>query len=159
MADDKDKLTVYDARIIFRNFRGKGSKFNDEGTRNFGVILPDPEAATRMQEDSWNVKWLEPREDEGETEPTPWLPVEVAYDKGRPPRIVLITSKKRTDLEEEDVAGLDWVDILTVDMIIRGSRWEVNGRKACKAYLRSMYMTIEEDELAQKYAELPTDSE
>lgn len=142
------------ARIIFRNFEGKEGKYNKAGTRNFGVLV-DPQLAEQMTADGWNIKWLKPREDEEEeSEEQAWLPVEAAYDKGRPPRIVMITSRGRTNLNEEDVMTLDWADILNVDLIVRPYTWDVNGKSGVKAYLQSMYVTIEEDALEQKYAEM-----
>jgi hypothetical protein len=142
-------------RIIFRNFSGKEGQYNREGDRNFGVILPD-DVAEAMLADGWNVKYLKPRdEDEDETE-TPWLAVTVAYDKGRPPKIMLITDRGRTALDDSTVEMLDWADIQNVDMIVRPYNWDVNGRQGVKAYLQSMYVTIEEDELERKYAAMDT---
>lgn len=140
-------------RIIFRNFSGKEGQYNREGDRNFAVLL-DEKIATVMAEDNWNVKWLKPREDEEEgTEPQAYLPVSVNF-KGRPPRIVLITSRGRTNLDEHSIEMLDWADILNVDLIVRPYEWTVNGKSGVKAYLQSIYVTIEEDALEMKYAEM-----
>lgn len=151
---DNNTVVMEGVKIIFRNFTGKETEFNREGDRNFGVLLDDT-IANAMAEDGWNIKLLKPREDadEGETE-TPWLPVTVNFKKGRPPRIVMITSRGRTTLEEQDVEMLDWADIQNVDLIVRPYHWEVSGKTGIKAYLQSMYVTIEEDELERKYAEL-----
>ena len=113
-----------------------------------------------MEQDGWNVKWLEPR-DEDEIDAndpfvgkTPWLPVKVAYDRGRPPKIMLVTSRGRTALTEETVEELDWADITNVDLIVSPYNWNVNGKSGVSAYCKSMFVTIEEDELERKYAEM-----
>lgn len=155
MADDKNIVVMEGVRIIFRNFEGKEGQYNKAGDRNFGVILP-VDIAEAMLADGWNVKYLKPREaDEEETE-TPWLSVAVSFDKGRPPNIFLVTQegRKRTPLTVETVEQLDWVDIVNVDLIVRPYHWEVNGKGGVKAYLQSMYITIEEDPLQQKYAQI-----
>jgi hypothetical protein len=144
-------------QIIFRNFEGKEGKYNKPGERNFGVLISD-ELANTMAEDDWNVKWLEPREDSEDDARQAWLPVSVAYDRGRPPRVVLVTSRGRTNLGEESVEMLDWADIINVDMIVRPYSWEVNGKTGIKAYLQSMYVTIQEDALEMKYGEMDEQS-
>src|SRR3954454_12202340 len=85
-------------RIIFRNFAGKEGQYNREGDRNFAVLLDD-KTAQAMAEDNWNVKWLQPRGEEEEETPQAYLPISVNF-KGRPPRIVMITSRGRTHLDE-----------------------------------------------------------
>lgn len=139
-------------RIIFRNFRGEKSKFNQEGKRSFGVVLP-PDLAEAMAEDGWPVKTLDPREDDEDQIVTPWLPIAVEYDKGRPPRITLITSRGSTPLDSSNVGQLDQVDITNVDLIVNPSYWEVTGRSGIKAYAKTMFVTIDEDELEREYAE------
>jgi hypothetical protein len=139
-------------RIIFRNFAGKEGQYNREGDRNFAVLL-DEKVAAAMAEDNWNVKWLRPRSEEEDDGPQAYLPISVNF-KGRPPRIVLITSRGRTNLDEGQVETLDWVDILNVDLIVRPYEWTVNGKSGVKAYLQSIYVTIEEDPLEIKYSDL-----
>jgi len=139
-------------RIIFRNFAGKEGQYNREGDRNFAVLL-DENVARTMAEDGWNIKWLRPREEDEDPTQQAYLPVSVNF-KGRPPRIVLITSRGRTNLDEDTVDTLDWVDILNVDLIVRPYEWTVNGKSGIKAYLQSIYVTIQEDPLEIKYSEL-----
>ena len=152
MADDSTVL-MEGVRIIFRNFAGKEGQYNREGDRNFAVLLDDT-TAEAMTVDGWNVKWLKPREDDEEETQQAYLPVSVNFEKGRPPRVVMITSRGRTNLDGTDVELLDWADITNVDLIVRPYTWEVSGKTGVKAYLQSLYVTIEEDELERKYAEM-----
>ena len=151
MPKDDNTVLMEGVRIIFRNFAGKEGQYNREGDRNFAVLLDDATAAA-MGEDGWNVKWLQPRSEEEGEQPQAYLPVSVNF-RGRPPRIVQITSRGRTNLDESGVEMLDWVDIVNVDLIVRPYAWTVSGKSGIKAYLQSLYVTIEEDPLERKYAE------
>jgi len=145
---------VEDATIIFKNFEGKEDKYNRAGDRNFSVILTT-DVAKAMESDGWNIKYLRARE-EGE-EQTPYISVAVNF-KNRPPRIMLITSTTRTLVTEDIVDTLDYADISMIDLIARGYEWDVNGKRGVKAYLQSMFVTIEEDALELKYSAM-TDEE
>lgn len=146
-----NNVTMENVRIIFRNFAGKEGMYNREGDRNFAVLLDDPKTVEAMEQDGWNIKRLRARE-EGEIE-QPYLQVSVNF-KGRPPRIVMITSRGRTTLKEDECEILDWADIRTVDLIVRPYEWAVNGKTGVKAYLQSIFVTIEEDALELKYADV-----
>lgn len=155
MASSKEvgRVVIEDAPIRFRNFSGKEGQFNRAGDRNFSVLL-DQDTAKEMVEDGWNVKQLKPRE-EGDL-PQDYISVKVNFGAGRrPPRIVLITSRGKTTLGEDDVNILDWADISKVDLIIRPYQWEVSGKTGIAAYLYSIFATINEDELDLKYADVP----
>ena len=138
-------LQIDDARIIYRNFSGEGSKFNREGDRNFSVIIDDPAIADELISQGRNVKIKEPRE-EGE-DPFITLPVKVKFNE-RGPRVYLITGNKRNELDEESISILDNVDIVSIDMDIRPYDWEVNGKSGRTAYLHSMRVVQEVDRFA-----------
>lgn len=145
-------VMMENVRIIFRNFAGKEDKYNREGDRNFSVLLDD-DVAEAMAKDGWNVKWLQARE-EGDKDQA-YLQVAVKYGtKARPPRVVMVTSRGRTGLSEEDLELLDWADISNVDLIVRPYEWAVSGNTGIKAYLQSMFVTIQEDPLELKYADV-----
>lgn len=148
MADQAKTFMVEDARLIFRNFSGREGPYNRPGDASFCVIL-DPDTAMKMLEDGWNVKYLKPQE-EGE-EGAPYINVAVKFDK-YPPKVFMITDTARTRLDVDSVIVLDWADIRAADLIARGSDWATGDKSGTKAYLQSLFVTIEEDALEKKYA-------
>jgi hypothetical protein len=143
-----DNIVIENAQIMFRNFSGNPGKFNAEGKRNFCVVIPNDEMANTLEQDGWNIKWTKPRDD-GE-DPKPYLPVAVNYGV-MPPKIYMITANNKNLLNEDTVGSLDYAEIKNIDIIIRPYCWEVNGKFGVKAYVKNMYVTIEEDYFADKY--------
>ena len=143
-------LQIDDARIIYRNFAGAGSKFNREGDRNFAVIIPEKEMADALIAEGWNVKIKPPRDEDDD--PFMFLPIKVKFND-RGPNAYLQTGNKMNRLDEESIACLDDVDIISVDMDVRPYDWEVNGKAGRTAYLQSIKVIQEIDRFAARYAE------
>ena len=147
----KGNIIIENARIGFRNFSGKEGKFNPKGRRNFCVFL-EMDLAKTLEMDGWNIRWLEPRDEDDEKQG--YIQVAVSYDN-IPPQIILITSKGKTLLNEGTIKVLDGAEIKEVDLIIRPYNWDVNGKTGVKAYVKSMYVTIFEDDFYDKYYDVP----
>lgn len=145
----KDMLQIDDAKIIFRNFEGRGDKYNREGDRNFSILIEDPDTADALAKKGWNVK-IKPGRDEDEG-PFMRLPVKVKFtDYG--PNVYLVTGDRRNELDEESIGCLDNIDIESVDLDIRPYDWDVNGRTGRTAYLQSMQVVQLIDRFAARYA-------
>ena len=145
-------VTIKNANIFSRNFSGKEGQYNPAGRRNFCVFIDDLDVADRMAADGWNIRYLEPRE-EGEPRRA-FTQVAVSF-KNIPPKVILVTKRGQTPLTEEEINMLDYAEITNVDMTINPSRWEVAGKSGIKGYLRSIYVTIYEDELDELYSNVP----
>ena len=143
-------LNIDEAAIIYRNFAGRGDKFNREGDRNFALIIPTEELADRLINDGWNVKVKPPRDDQ-ET-PFMYRPVKIKFND-RGPNCYLVTAGRANRLDEESIGILDDVDILNVNLDIRPYDWEVNGKTGRTAYLQGIEVTQRVDRFAARYAE------
>lgn len=143
----RDILQIDDARIVYRNFSGTGSKFNREGDRNFAVVIPDQDMADELVNRGWNVK-IKPPRDEDDT-PFMFLPVKIKFNE-RGPKVYLQSGERTVELDEEGIDCLDDVDILGVDLDIRPYDWEVNGKQGRTAYLQSIHVVQEIDRFAAR---------
>ena len=146
----KGILQIDDARIVYRNFSGVGSKFNREGDRNFSVVIPDPNVADELNKDGWNVKIRPPRDEDDS--PFMHLPVKVKFND-RGPNVYLVSGSNQVKLDEDSISCLDDIDISHVDLDVRPYDWEVNGKIGRSAYLHSMRVTQEVDRFARRFAE------
>lgn len=156
--DQLPQLTLEGRRILFRNLAGAPDRFDPKGgKRTFSVVL-EVDEGERMKADGWNIKFREPYEEGDPAIAT--LKVNVKYGgKGRPPRVMLVTAKNKTPLDETTVDSLDWADITNVDMVIRPWHYDINGSQGIAAYLVSMWVTINQDPLEAKYADIPDASD
>lgn len=145
----RDILQIDNARIIYRNFTGEGSKFNREGDRNFAVIIETQELADQLTEAGWNVKIKPPRDEDDS--PFMFLPVKVKFNDRGPTAYLKSGSADPVKLDEESIGILDDIDILNVDLDVRPYDWEVNGKEGRTAYLQSIFVTQDVDRFASRF--------
>lgn len=156
------RIPLEGVKIMYPNFSGLANQYNAEGNRVFNVLVSE-EQKNILEEQGFNVRTKDPYDPEDE--PTYMLKVKVSY-MFRKPRIVLITSRGRTDLPEDTINILDWIDIEKADIWITPSVWNkkdnpkfdnkvVASIDRSSAYLRSAYITQEEDKFDRKYADVP----
>lgn len=145
-------LLFEDAAFMYRsNFEGRPTKFKDAGEREITVQIPEDQV-DKMIADGWNVKRAKDQ-DTGDYTGQAYLPVKVDWGY-RSPRIVQVTSRGGTLMEEDMVGLLDSADIQNFDVLVRGYDYDVNGTKGRKAYLKTFVAFIAEDYLELKYADL-----
>ena len=152
----KGILQIDDAKIIFKNFEGRGDKFNRDGDRNFSLLIEDPNTADALVKEGWNVK-IKPGRDEDE-EPFMRLPVKVKFTEYGP-NVYLRPLDRVNKLDEESISCLDNIDIESVNMDIRPYDWEVNGRTGRTAYLQSMEVVQRIDRFSARYGGNDIDGE
>ena len=147
-------LQIEDARIIYRNFAGIGSKYNREGDRNFAVIIPNQEIADELIADGWAVKIKPPRDEDDS--PFMYLPVKVKFNNRGPAAYVKTGTSVQT-LNQDTIGMLDEIDIQSVDMDLRAYDWEVNGKTGRSAYLQAINVIQNIDRFGAQYQaqELP----
>lgn len=144
-------IVLENVRIMFKNFSGAKGQYNPQGNRTFSVVLT-PDVAQALAADGWNVRTLAPRNPDDP--PLYILPVAVSY-RLYPPKVVLIFSNGKRALSEDELSILDFSEFTNIDLIINPSHYDFNGRVGVKAYLRSGYFTLYEDELEKKYMDIP----
>ena len=163
MSRKASNITIEGAKIIFRDFTGTyDKKYNPASQKKFGVLIEDEELVEQLKEDGWNVKVLNSN-DEYESDAY-YLPVKVKFSN-YPPTAYLIKGSKKVRLDEDTIGQLDNVVISNVDLIISPYSYpaivatdKTPGRPGgVAAYLKAIYVTIVEDDLAKKYADFDDD--
>lgn len=155
-----DEIKLEGVRLIWRNFAGEAKQFNDAGKRNFAIPL-EADLAGVLYETGWNVKEKEKVNDEGQMERLYHLSVTVKMDGRVPPRIFMISrtannEPRRTPLDEDTVALLDYAEFDSVDVILRPYNWKNSrGEQGVSAYLKTLFATLHQDDLEKKYAHIP----
>lgn len=146
-------LSVEGARILWTNFAGRPTKYNQAGgKRTFNLVL-DRDTADTLSADGWNVREIEPK-NEGD-EPTYVTEVTVMFGQF-PPKVYLVDSvtNRMHQLNEETIGQLDNIDIENVDVMVRPYNHGVQNARGTtiKGYVKSLYVTQDNSDFNGKYA-------
>ena len=150
-----DEIQIENARLIYRNFKGEGSRYNAEGNRNFSVRLTMEKAAA-LRNKGWNVKFPKQPED-GKFEREPFLTVAVKFGRIEElwPQVYVKSSRVAAPVKytEDMLKELDSADLEKVDLIIRPRMWtdDATGETHVKAYLNKMYVTLAQDKFYDEF--------
>lgn len=154
-------MVIKDAMLLsrpYRNFEGRPNDYNPAGgSREFGVVIDDPELAQELAGDNWNIKTITNRDGreylygvKADGRDLNWMPVKVKYKKldGKPtipPKIEIKTTNNVLFYEEDNVKELDNADLMDVSLLINPSRKVTNGKPYTTAYLNRMRATLLDD--------------
>ena len=145
-----ENLTIKNVRLVFKNFSGRGDKFNPEGKRNFAIVLTEEEAQ-RLKDLGWNVRSREPREPGDDWFHT--LKVNVTFEtKGRPPKVKMINGSKETFLTGDTIQNLDYMQIEDASVILRPYHYDEDNPEKKSAWLVELYVVTEFNELEDMYS-------
>lgn len=156
-----ETVSIENAQLAFRNFAGIEGRFNQAGNRSFCILLED-DIADDMVKHGWNVKYLEPRNEDDK--PKPYIQVSAKWNPKVPhldPKVTMITSHGKRKLDESSVGNLDWAEITEADVVLRPYNWHIGEpgspayKSGVKAMLKALYVTVKEDEFESKYYDVP----
>lgn len=107
--------------ILFRNFRGEGTRYNADGKRNFNVIVPN-DVAEQLIDSGWHLRILKPRDED--EDPKYCLKVSLNIGGRSPLEVWQYTRNGRVLLDEEMIENLDWADIERADFVVSPHEYE-----------------------------------
>ena len=153
-----NEIVIYDAQIgrgSYRNFEGRSGEYNSQGSRNFVVFL-DEEFAREIEAKGAPVVWKPDKYNEGSLRAQMKVHVKYSDRYGNPltpPKIILMSKKNRTPLDEEDIKMLDRADISRWDLILTMYKNKGNMGPDNSVSLDTLYAKLNENELDAMYSE------
>lgn len=139
-------------QMRFKNFSGNVDDYNPYGKRTVNIVVPN-ELVEVMIQDGWRVREKPPKE-EGD-DPVFLLKVTLGYSGDRGPDVWRISgegsSRKKTKLSEATVGNLDHERIQQYSVDIVQYKAAIDRNPGFSAYVNSMFVEIEEDELDKEF--------
>lgn len=147
--NNRDVVEFTNVKIVHRNLSGRQNEYNRAGNRTFSVVLTEDEAEELLDR-GYNVRIRQAKDNPDEK--FCFLSMTVNYNH-IPPRIYRVVGGKMTLLNESNVGIIDTSDIFNVNLSVNARYWEINGKSGIKPYVNVMYVEVEEDSFADRYAD------
>lgn len=146
-----NKIVMENVQLIWKNFSGRETEFNEAGNRVFSVVIEDPKFATELLEEGWNVKPL--TDDDGNITGH-HLPVRLNFNSRIPPRVYRVWEDENIQPRLiRDMMEIDLIDVMPIKWVdIRINPYHWNEKGNIKAYVDTMYVCFEEDDLDRKWS-------
>lgn len=145
-------LAPDEIKWAFSHIDGREDTFNEKGQRDI-IVIVSREAADELATLGWTIKAYERQNaDEGD-EPEYTFRVRISY-KFEAPRIYLIKGRKKIFVDNPDMLNSVRRDnTRKISLIATPSRWTQPGRSGVSAYIKEMYIEVEESRLEAMYAD------
>lgn len=163
-------INITDGEIAYSNFAGRPTTYRPEGgVRTVTFVIPN-DLAQQLIVDGWNIR-EQTFVNDPEREPRYLLEASFTFrtrtGQPRDPKIFIVRPDSLVHVTEETADALDRADIIKVDAVLAPYYWEHGNRKGIRAYVNSLYITIKENPIDEKYRKyieqmnesiLPTDN-
>lgn len=154
-----ENLEFNGARIVYRDFTGEISKFNQNGEKSFSIVIGNgfldgnemssDEICDVLEADGWHIK-RKPAVEEGE-DPFNYLNVKVKFGgSGRNPSIYINDGVNARKIGEDLINMIDDLNISNVDAVIRPYHWTMGNNSGTTAYLQSIWVDFIPDRFAAR---------
>ena len=147
------KYVLKDCKVLFPNFKGRPTRYNLEGSRNFNVRIDDPDIVQVLTSEGFNVRMLNKLND---SDPDTWaLTVNLKYKKDSEgnvtgPEIKEVLEGRSADLNDKNVHCLDDMTIEKAIVEFRGFEYEKDKMSAWlnrgKFWVHDDWFSSEEDD-------------
>lgn len=150
-----DAITIRNANIGNANFSGKARDPKDrEGSRYFIVRL-EPDVAEDLANNGWAVKTTQPRPDNPDYEPYPYIKVKINFNGfyynglRKKSTVYMVTKNNKVQLNEDTIEQLEGSYFEKVDLTIKHiyyksfDQWSI--------VLDTGFFTLQPDELYDEY--------
>jgi len=150
-------INITNGEIAYSNFAGRPTAYKPEGgVRTVTFVMPE-EIVPDLQKDGWKVRRQEFEDGSYRYLLEATFLFRTREGKLRDPKIFIVRGNELIHVTEETVDTLDHAEIISADAVIGPYYYDYAGKQGIKAYLNSLYLTIKENPIDEKYRKMLKD--